>query len=100
MTSESGSTPPGYFWWSQSFDLAPDARLAVGAPALAWSELGARVLQAAGVDLIEQATAKSTYLEAVQQAMTGLVRRSLSAPRARKKVRGPRRRPLTSRNRF
>jgi flagellar motor switch protein FliN len=73
-SSQSGSAPPGYFWWSQTFDLTPDARLAVGAPALAWSELGARVLQAAGVDLIEQATAKSTYLEAVQQAMTGLVR--------------------------
>jgi hypothetical protein len=70
--AEPGSAPPGYFWWSQKFNVTPDSELTIGAPALGWSELGARVLQAAGVDLIEQASAKSTYLEAVQQAMSGL----------------------------
>ena len=70
--------PPGStgscYWWSQKFNVAPGARLAVGAPALAWSELGARILQAAGVELIEQSSARSTYLEAVQQSAGALAR--------------------------
>jgi flagellar motor switch protein FliN/FliY len=70
----SSSVPVGYFWWTQKFNVDPGAQITVGAPALAWSELGARVLQAAGVDLIEQATARSTYLESVQQSMSGLAR--------------------------
>jgi flagellar motor switch protein FliN len=70
----SGSAPVGYFWWTQQFDITPGAEISIGAPALAWSELGARVLQSAGVELIEQASAKSTYLEAVQQSMSGMAR--------------------------
>jgi flagellar motor switch protein FliN/FliY len=70
---DTGSTPVGYLWWAQNFSV-PGAQIAIGAPALAWSELGARVLQAAGVELIEQASAKSTYLEAVQQSMSGMAR--------------------------
>jgi flagellar motor switch protein FliN/FliY len=69
-----GSAPAGFFWWAQQLSVAPDAELCIGAPALAWSEIGARVLQSAGVELIEQASAKSTYLEAVQQSMGGMAR--------------------------
>ena len=70
----SSSVAGGHHWWAQEFKGAEEAHVWIGAPALAWSELGARILQAAGVDLIEQASAKSTYLEAVQQAMSGLAR--------------------------
>jgi flagellar motor switch protein FliN len=62
------------YWWTQRFNVAPGARVSVGAPALAWSELGARTLQAAGVELIEQSSARSTYLEAVQQSVSALAR--------------------------
>jgi flagellar motor switch protein FliN/FliY len=62
------------YWWTQSFSAAVGAEISIGAPALAWSELGARILQAAGVDLIEQANARSTYIEAVQQSTSGLAR--------------------------
>ncbi|HYP06934.1 MAG TPA: flagellar motor switch protein FliN [Bryobacteraceae bacterium] len=71
---DSEGATKGFFWWMQKFNLASDAEVYVGAPALAWSELGARVLQAAGVELIEQASAKNTYLESLQQSMSGLTR--------------------------
>jgi flagellar motor switch protein FliN len=71
---EAANSPASYFWWTQKFNVARGSQIAVGAPALAWSELGARVLQAAGVELIEQASARSTYLEAVQQSAAGVAR--------------------------
>lgn len=75
---EPASSPSNCFWWTQRYSAAANASLAIGAPPLAWSELGARVLQAAGVELIEQASARSTYLEAVQQSANALTR-ALSA---------------------
>ena len=62
------------FWWTQDFTAAPGASVSIGAPPLAWSELGARILQAAGVELIEQSSARSTYLEAMQQSASALAR--------------------------
>jgi flagellar motor switch protein FliN/FliY len=69
--TETGSTR---FWWTQDFTAASGASISIGAPPLAWSELGARILQAAGVELIEQASARSTYLEAMQQSASSLAR--------------------------
>lgn len=76
QVTEAGSenTFANAYWWTQSFSAAVGAEISIGAPALAWSELGARILQAAGVDLIEQASARSTYIEAVQQSTSGLAR--------------------------
>ena len=79
---ESPSSIGSCYWWTQKFNAAEGSRLSVGAPPLAWSELGARVLQAAGVELIEQASARSTYLEAVQQA-SGALARTLTTRLAR-----------------
>lgn len=62
------------FWWTQEFTAVRGASISIGAPPLAWSELGARILQAAGVDLIEQSSARSTYLEAMQQSTSALAR--------------------------
>jgi flagellar motor switch protein FliN/FliY len=56
-------------WWAQSFSISPDASFLVGASARAWSDIGARALHAAGVELFEQSEAKKTYLELVQQTM-------------------------------
>jgi flagellar motor switch protein FliN/FliY len=66
------------FWWTQEFTAASGASISIGAPPLVWSELGARILQAAGVELIEQSSARSTYLEAMQQSASALAR-SLTA---------------------
>jgi flagellar motor switch protein FliN/FliY len=74
VTGDTGESGSNSYWWTQKFNAAEGATLSIGAPALAWSELGARILQAAGVDLIEQSSAKSTYLEAVQQSTSGLAR--------------------------
>ena len=74
VTGDTAGSASTFYWWTQKFNVAAGATLAIGAPALAWSELGARVLQAAGVDLIEQSSARSTYLEAVQQSTSALAR--------------------------
>lgn len=71
---EPASSVGNCYWWLQKYTAAPGASIAIGAQAMAWSELGARILQAAGVELIEQASARSTYLEAVQQAASGVTR--------------------------
>lgn len=71
---EPAESAPSFFWWTQKFNVTPTSYLAIGAPPLAWSELGARVLQSAGVELIEQTSARSTYLEAVQQSLAGVAR--------------------------
>jgi flagellar motor switch protein FliN/FliY len=68
---DTGGSP---FWWTQDFSSIRGASISIGAPPLAWSELGARVLQAAGVELIEQSSARSTYLEAMQQSTSALAR--------------------------
>ena len=62
------------FWWTQEFSAIGGASISIGAPPLVWSELGARILQAAGVELIEQSSARSTYLEAMQQSASALAR--------------------------
>lgn len=74
VTADTAGSASTFYWWTQKFNVAAGATLGIGAPALAWSELGARVLQAAGVDLIEQSSARSTYLEAVQQSTSALAR--------------------------
>lgn len=74
ISGDTGGSASTSYWWTQKFNAAAGATLSIGAPALAWSELGARILQGAGVDLIEQSSAKSTYLEAVQQSTSGLAR--------------------------
>ncbi|MGH9627108.1 MAG: flagellar motor switch protein FliN [Bryobacteraceae bacterium] len=64
----------GFLWWEQPLNIAPESPILIGAPALAWSELGTRTLQAAGIDLVELANAKSTYLEIIQQSLGGMAR--------------------------
>lgn len=60
------------FWWEQRLNLGETARFWVGAPAQAWNELGGRTLHAAGIDTVEEADAKNTYLEILSQSLSGL----------------------------
>jgi flagellar motor switch protein FliN len=60
------------FWWEQQLSLGQTARLRVGAPAKAWNELGGRTLRAAGIDTVEEADARNTYLEVLSQSLSGL----------------------------
>jgi flagellar motor switch protein FliN/FliY len=69
-TSAAGS--PDSLWWEQPLSLAPNAVLWVGAPAGAWREMGAAALRATGIESVEEADARSTYLEILKQSLAGL----------------------------
>jgi flagellar motor switch protein FliN/FliY len=60
------------FWWEQSLNLEEAPLVWVGAPEATWSELGGRTLRAAGIDAVEPADAKNTYLEILNQSLSGL----------------------------
>ena len=61
-------------WWTQPFDIAPDAPLLIGTPKQSWMELGKLSLEAAGIDEIEETSARSTYIEILQQSFSSLAR--------------------------
>jgi flagellar motor switch protein FliN/FliY len=61
-------------WWYQPLSLAPGAVLAVGAAPQVWSALGTRALQGAGIETVEESEARSTWLEIVQQSLSGAAR--------------------------
>jgi flagellar motor switch protein FliN len=60
------------FWWEQRFSLAPDALVWIGAGAQTWEQIGSRVLRSAGVEDGDQENIRSTYLEIVNQTLSGL----------------------------
>jgi flagellar motor switch protein FliN/FliY len=69
------ATPDGgtdMFWWEQRLSLGESCRIWVGAPQQTWNDLGARTLRAAGIDTVEEADAKNTYLEILSQSLSGL----------------------------
>jgi flagellar motor switch protein FliN/FliY len=59
-------------WWKQAFPLPGDPVIWVGAPQTTWSQLGLRVLRAAGED--DPSKARETYLELLQQSLGELSR--------------------------
>jgi flagellar motor switch protein FliN/FliY len=60
------------FWWEQHFSLAPDALAWIGASTRTWQEIGNSVLRSAGVEDGDQENIRSTYLEIVNQTLSGL----------------------------
>ena len=71
-------------WWEQPFSSGPDAIAWIGAAAKSWEEIGNRVLKSAGVDDRDQETVRSTYLEIVNQALSGVA--GLLSKRARRET--------------
>jgi flagellar motor switch protein FliN/FliY len=59
-------------WWEQRFSSGPDAIAWIGAATKSWDEIGNRVLKSAGVDDGDQETIRSTYLEIISQALSGV----------------------------
>jgi flagellar motor switch protein FliN/FliY len=59
-------------WWEQRFSHGADAIAWVGAATQSWQEIGNRVLRSAGVDDGDAETIRSTYLEIVSQALSGI----------------------------
>jgi flagellar motor switch protein FliN/FliY len=62
----------GWFWWEQPFSLRPDALAWIGASTHSWQEVGNQVLKSAGVDDQDRESVRSTYLEIVRQALSGI----------------------------
>src|SRR5579863_6566257 len=71
-------------WWDQPLSLSPDARVWIGCSAATWQEIGNRVLHSAGVDDATPEDIRSTYLEIVNQALSGVA--SAVSTRARKEI--------------
>ncbi len=59
-------------WWQQRFSLGEGVLLWVGAAQQSWNEIGNRILKSAGVDDGDQESIRSTYLEIVNQALSGV----------------------------
>lgn len=59
-------------WWEQSLNIAETPLISAGASAATWQELGGRTLRAAGIDTVEAADARNTYIEILNQSFGGL----------------------------
>jgi flagellar motor switch protein FliN len=73
-----------WLWWEQPLNLAPAARIWVGAVTATAHEIGNRVLRSAGVDDATAEDIRSTYLEIVNQSLSGVA--SAISARIRKEV--------------
>ncbi len=71
-------------WWEQPLSLGPDARIWVAAAGPSWEEIGNRVLRSAGVDDATPEDTRSTYLEIVNQSLSGVA--SAVSARARQEI--------------
>jgi flagellar motor switch protein FliN len=71
-------------WWEQALSLGPESDIWVGAQARSWQEIGNRVLRSAGVDDATPEDTRSTYLEIVNQSLSGVA--SAVSARARREI--------------
>ena len=61
-------------WWEQPLQFAPEMKIWVGAPRTAWEQAGTVTLKAAGLDTVEIAEARNTWLEILGQALSPVAR--------------------------
>ena len=67
-----GGPPEEPLTWRQPFDIASGAWVEVSVPAAGWRLIGSKVLAAAGIDEASDEDSKPTYMEVLQQALSGL----------------------------
>ena len=60
------------FVWRQPFDLVDGASVEIAIPAAGWRAVGCRILAAAGIEGAGDEDSKPTYLEVLQQSLSGL----------------------------
>jgi flagellar motor switch protein FliN len=65
-------------WWEQPFHAAPELVVWVGAPRALWEYAGTVTLKAAGLETVELAEARNTWLEILGQSL-GVMARSMGA---------------------
>ncbi|HWB87413.1 MAG TPA: flagellar motor switch protein FliN [Bryobacteraceae bacterium] len=61
-------------WWEQPFQFSPDSIVWVATPQSTWEYAGNLTLKAAGVDTVDSASARSTWLEILSQSLSALAR--------------------------
>ena len=61
-------------WWEQPFQGAAEAKAWVGAPRSAWEYAGGQTLRAAGLETVETAEARNTWLEILSQSLSVMAR--------------------------
>lgn len=59
-------------WWEQPFQNAPGMTVWVAAPRATWESVGALTLKAAGLETVETAEARSTWLEILGQSLSAM----------------------------
>ncbi|MCU1237490.1 MAG: flagellar motor switch protein FliN [Candidatus Solibacter sp.] len=77
VTWQSGGEPaaePELLWWEQPFQIAPGMALWVATPQQSWEYTGTLTLKAAGLETVETAEARNTWLEILGQSLSVLAR--------------------------
>lgn len=59
-------------FWRQPFDIADGAAVEITIPAVGWRAIGSLILAAAGIDEATDDDSRPTYLEVLQQSLSGL----------------------------
>jgi flagellar motor switch protein FliN len=65
---------PETLWWEQPFSLGSGVAVWVGAPRATWERAGTMTLKAAGLESVETAEAKSTWIEILSQSLSAMSR--------------------------
>jgi flagellar motor switch protein FliN/FliY len=74
---QADSTPdsqPDWLWWEQPFSAGPGVAVWVAAPRATWEQAGTITLKAAGLETVEIAEARSTWLEILGQSLSAMAR--------------------------
>ena len=61
-------------WWEQPFQAVPGMTVWIAAPRAAWEYAGTLTLKAAGLETVETAEARSTWLEILSQSLSAMAR--------------------------
>lgn len=61
-------------WWEQQFSVGSGAGVWVAAPRATWEHAGTVTLKAAGIETVELAEARSTWLEILGQSLSAMAR--------------------------
>lgn len=72
--AESAGTAGAALVWEQSLSRWPEPVIWIAAPDPTWQDLGGRTLKAAGVEEVEEADARNTWLEVINQSLSGLAK--------------------------
>jgi hypothetical protein len=66
-------------WWEQPFQGAPEAKAWVATPRSTREFAGGQTLRAAGIDTVEPAAARNTWLEILSQSLSAMAGAAASA---------------------